>query len=414
MIAWINARIIQFLLMHISFASITFFGTCLVVNGFAALQAPQPETPSFPDEQAVVERLAHEWDVLVPKLLEEKGVPGVSIAVVRGGKITLAKAYGWADKSKGTSVTPTTRFQVGSVSKTLAAWAVMTLVEQGRVDLDAPVDRHLKRWHLPKSEFGNNKVTVRRLLSHTSGLSVYPSEDIGLSEKPLPLEVALSRDRGGTYGKLRVVREPGNDHEYNNGNYSIVQLLIEDVTGEPFATYTRRTILDPLGMKESGYEWSVELQTLAATPYDEDGHALPHYQNTNWEASGGLYTTASDLARFVAAAMPGVGSTPPGRGLLKPETVAQMFVPAPKTDGMHTLCYKVMPVSKIVRLLSHNGANPGWRAAFMFHPESGNGIVVLTNSDIGGGIVGQIVCAWSRLVRINMTDLCDSVEKPDP
>jgi len=349
--------------------------------------------------------LEAEFDALVPKLLAEKGVPGVSIAVVQGGKITLEKAYGLADKAKKKPVTSQTRFQIGSISKTLAAWAVMTLVDRGQVELDAPIDRYLKRWHLPKSEFDSNKVTVRRLLSHTSGLSVYPSEDVAIDDKSPPLEVALSRDRGTAYGRLRVVRSPGTGYEYNNGNYTIIQLLIEDVTGEGFGPYLRRTILDPLGMKDSGYDWSANLRAVVATPHRENGTALPHYQYRNQEASGGLYTTALDLARFVAAAMSGTDDAKVGRGVLKPETISQLLRPALNTDGMHTLCYKVMPVSKDVRLISHNGANPGWRSTFMFHPESGNGIVILTNSDVGGRIVGQIVMAWAEHAGIDMSEL---------
>jgi CubicO group peptidase (beta-lactamase class C family) len=94
--------------------------------------------------------LEAELDVLVPKLLKEQDVPGVSIAVIQNGNVTLAKGYGLADKSKGAPVKSETRFQIGSVSKSLTAWGVMKLVERDLVELDAPVDRYLKRWHLPK------------------------------------------------------------------------------------------------------------------------------------------------------------------------------------------------------------------------------------------------------------------------
>src|SRR5262245_54571232 len=101
------------------------------------------------------DRLQEELDLLVTKLLKEQKVPGVSIAIVQGEKILLAKGYGFADMSKGVPVKPETRFQIGSVSKTLTAWGVMKLVERGLINLDAPIDRYLKRWHLPKTEFDN-------------------------------------------------------------------------------------------------------------------------------------------------------------------------------------------------------------------------------------------------------------------
>jgi len=352
--------------------------------------------------------LEAELDVLVPRLLEERGVPGVSIAVIEGGNVILSKGYGVADKNKGTSVKPETRFQIGSVSKTLTAWGVMRLVERELVDLDAPVDRYLKRWHLPKSDFDSNKVTVRALLSHTSGLSIYPaSASINLylpGEKMPSLEESLSRS-WGSYGALRVIAEPSTRFEYNNGNYIVLQLMIEDVTGEPFADYMQRTLFKPLGMSNTGYAWTPELQAVVATPYNPNGEAWRHYQGVG-QGSGGVYTTASDLARFVAAAMPDVKGTTAGRGVLKPETARQMLVPADNTNGSYGLGYKMFPVSTEVQLISHDGANEGWRAMFLIHPQKAHGIVILTNSDIGGKIMGPIVCAWSERTTINMSPLC--------
>jgi len=361
-----------------------------------------PEPPAHVNAGA--DALEARFDQIVPALLKHKGVPAVSIAVVQRGSIALSKAYGNADRLKKTPATVRTRFQIASVSKPLAAWGVMALRDQGRVELDAPAGRYLKRWQLPKGDFDNDKVTVRRLLSHTSGLSIYPSEDNPLDGKLPPLEEALTRPRG-EFGKLRVVQEPGTAFQYNNGNYAVLQLLVEEVTGEPFAAYMRRTVLGPLGMKESGYEWSAELRAVVATPHREDGTAFPQLQYTNQEASGGLYATASDLARFVAASMPGADKASAGRGVLKPATVRLMLAPADHTDGMYALGYKTMPVSKDVRLMSHDGANPGWRAVFMLHEPTGNGLVILTNSGVGGRIVAPIVLAWAEWAGIDLSPL---------
>jgi CubicO group peptidase (beta-lactamase class C family) len=207
-----------------------------------------------------------------------------------------------------------------------------------------------------------------------------------------------------------VVAESGTRFEYNNGNYNVLQLLIEDVTGKPFAEYMQETLFKPLGMPNTSYKWTPELQAAVATPYNPNGEVWAHYQGVG-QGSGGAYTTASDLARFVAAAMPETKGASAGRGVLKPETVRQMIVPADNTNGDYGFGYKMFPVSKEVRLISHDGANEGWRAMFLMDPEKGDGIVILTNSDIGGKIMGPIVCAWSERTTIDMSPLCKSVSR---
>src|SRR5579884_642357 len=131
-------------------------------------------------------------DQHVPALLARHGVPGVAIALVRNGAVAWAAGYGLADAASGRPVTPETVFQVASVSKPVAAWGIVCLAEQGRLDLDAPVDRYLTRWHLPPSELDVAGVTARRLLSHTAGLSL-PGYWGTAPDQPLPtLEESLS------------------------------------------------------------------------------------------------------------------------------------------------------------------------------------------------------------------------------
>jgi CubicO group peptidase (beta-lactamase class C family) len=352
-------------------------------------------------------------DSLVPGLLQDHKVPGVSIAIIRGGEVTLSKAYGLADRAGNEPATTATRFNIGSVSKTMTAWGVMALAEETLIDLDAPVDRYLRRWHLPESPFDNSKVTVRRLLNHTAGLSVYPTgvtvDPAGLfapgSRLPTIAE-SLARVRG-TFGRLRLVGEPGKRFQYNNGDYAILQLLIEEVTGESFEQYMRRLLFVPLSMAETGYSWTAPLARSVATPHDGQGKPWPHYLGVE-QGSGGVYTTASDLARFVAATSAG-GGAPPGRGILSPKTVREMLTPTTPAGEPHGLGYKLFDVTRDVRLASHDGANEGFRAMYMIEPGRGDGLTILTNSDDGGRIIAPIVCAWSTYTTIDMSVLCKSV-----
>ncbi len=371
----------------------------LLVGCNAPVRTPQPDS------------LTAEFDALVPRLLEQHDVPGAAIAVIQDGKVVWSKGYGLADKDTRRPVTPETRFQIGSVAKSLTAWGVMALVEKGKIDLDAPVDRYLTRWHLPNAGFDNNKVTVRRILSHTAGLSVRGYHGVFVSGDKLPaLEESLA-GYSGSDGSLSVIQEPGTGYRYSSGGFTLLQLVIEDISGEPFAAYMQRTILNPLAMTDSGYEWSPELQPAVATPHDENGVAYPYYQLVE-QGSGGVFnTTASDLARFVAAAVPGTNGTPAGRGILMPETVQQMFTPADNTNGEYGLGYKVMSLSEEVHLVGHDGANEGFRAIFLMHPQQGDGLVILTNSDIGGKIMGEIGCAWSAWTGIDMSALCPATSR---
>ncbi len=360
-------------------------------------------TPRLDSLDALVTKL----DALVPGLLEERGVPGAAISLIQNGKSVWSNGYGLADKNTKRPVTINTHFNIGSISKTFTAWAVMTLAEKGLIDLDTPVARYLKRWRLPKSDFDNNKVTVRRLLSHTAGLSVYPaSASINgylPGEKMPALEEALSRSYG-SFGQLRVIREPGTSFEYTNGSYVILQLLIEDVTGQSFADYMQDNVFTPLGLTKTEYEWTPELEASVATPYNQNGEPWPHFQGVE-QASGGVYTTAGDLARFVAAIDSSEGNLS-GGGVLKPETVLNMIVPAGESDGQYGLGYQMTPLKKDGYFVAHQGANEGFRALFLFDIENRAGIVILTNSDAGGRIMGEIVCAWAKWAAIELSEPC--------
>ena len=354
--------------------------------------------------------LGRTLDTLVPALLKQQGVPGVAIAIVRAGELAWSRGYGLADVARSRPVTNETSFNIGSTSKTISAWAVMALVVSRRIDLDAPVSRYLKRWKLPRSGFDNEQVTVRRVLSHTAGLSVRGYHGIFVPGDSVPTVVGSLNGYRGTDGALRVVREPGKAFEYSSGGYTLLQLLVEDVTGESFSAFVRRTLFVPLGMQATGYDWTSALRARIATPYNEQGAPWPYFQGPE-QASGGVYTTASDLARFVAAAMRGTNGEVPGRGIVPPDLVHVMMTPAAGTSGQYGLGYKFFPVPRGPTLVTHDGANEGWRATFFLHASTGNGLVVLTNSDAGGRIVAPIVCAWASAITIDLSALCASLRR---
>jgi CubicO group peptidase (beta-lactamase class C family) len=192
----------------------------------------------------------------IPSVMERHDVPGVAVALVHRGDVALVRGYGSADTDSNAPVTEDTVFQAGSLSKPVSAWGVMRLVQEGRVDLDAPVFRYLTRWRLPPSRFDPTGVTVRRLLSHTAGLSVsgYLGYDPQVALPPLETQLATGPDAADGNGEVRVAYPPGEEVHYSGGGYTVLQLLVEELSGQSFAAYMQENVLNPLRMLNSTFE----------------------------------------------------------------------------------------------------------------------------------------------------------------
>ncbi|MBI1197849.1 MAG: serine hydrolase [Phenylobacterium sp.] len=286
--------------------------------------------------------------------------------------------------SIGRPVDRDTLFQVASLSKWVTALGVMHLVETGRIDLDAPVDTYLKRWKLPPSEYDNRQVTVRRLLSHTAGLTDglgYLGFAPGQPLQPLPDSLTRAADASpGHDGRVRVGLPPGGQWKYSGGGYALLQLLIEDVTGEPFDTYMRHAVLEPLGMSRSRFVLPADGVENLAEFFDLGGKPATHFRFTA-TAAASLYTSAADLTRLIQAHLPGPAGEPIGRGVLKPETLAAMRKPHASQFGADIWGLGAMlyaPNGKGGYVVGHDGNNdPAINTAARFDPARGDGIVVL-------------------------------------
>jgi len=335
--------------------------------------------------------LASQLDERVPGYLDEFTTPGAAAALIEDGRVAVARGYGRSDESGG-PVTARTGFNVGSISKTVTAWGVMRLVEQGLLDLDVPVSGYLTRWSLPASEFDADGVTVRRLLSHTAGLSLHGYPGWGPDAELPTLEASLSGATNGS-GDVRLIAEPGTEWRYSGGGYTLLQLLIEEVTGRGFADYMRDEVLRPLGMTRSDFVVTGEIEAGSSLAFDEFAEPTPSPRFTALAAAG-LHTTVEDLATFAAAAVDGPGGELSGRGVLRPETVATMIAPVPASDGSYGLGYGVEPLGEDQVIVGHNGGNRGWHAAFWIVPSTGEGFVVVTNGSNGWPVHRQIRCDW--------------------
>ncbi len=290
--------------------------------------------------------------------------------------------------SVGQAVGRDTLFQVASLSKWITALGVMTLVDAGRVDLDAPAETYLTRWTLPPSEFDHREVTVRRLLSHTAGLTDglgYAGFAPGTAVQPLPDSLMRATDPSpGRDGVVRVGQQPGAQWAYSGGGYAVLQLLIEDVTGESFDAYMRRAVLHPLGMSRSTFVLPESGADNLAEIYGAHGALATRYQFTVTGASA-LYTSLADLTRLIQAHLPGRQGELPGRGVLRPETLQEMRRPhaaqlGADIWGLGVILYA--PNNSDGHIIGHDGDNePAINTAARFDPATGDGIVVLETGD---------------------------------
>lgn len=325
--------------------------------------------------------------------IDAKHKGNVAFALLKGGNVVATHFV-----SKGKPVDGDSRFQVASLSKWITAWGVMTLVEAGKIDLDKPVSTYLKRWKLPPSKFNTDRVTVRRVLSHTAGFT----DGLGYAGfapgQPLQtLEESLTRAADASPGRDGITRvgvEPGTEFKYSGGGYTLLQLLIEDVSAQPFAEYMNASVLKPLGMTRSTFV--LQDETDVADFFDQRGRPATHFRFTA-QAAASLYTTTTDLTRLLQAHMPGPNGEPIGRGVLRPQTLVEMRRPQAAQFGIDiwglgTILYAPNKTGGFV--IGHDGNNePAINTAARVDPASGDGIVILEtgNKLLATAIAGEWV-----------------------
>ena len=284
----------------------------LLAVGLTACDATRlPPGCAAPDRPGCAEALT--------ALLERHRVPAVSVAVVDGSAVVDAWTVGEA--RPGVPATPATRFQAASVSKPVAAAVALALVDRGALDLDADVAVSLTSWTLPRGP-ERGAVSLRRLLSHTAGVNV-PGFGGYRRGRPVPtLFDVLDGRPPATSDPVRVVEPPGRGCRYSGGGYTVVQQLVADAAGRPFAEAARDLVLRPLAMDRSTFAPLDPAAPDVAWSPGHDGTAVPGGWHAYPEsAAAGLWTTPTDLARFVAALVR------PGRGggeALSPEAAAAM------------------------------------------------------------------------------------------
>jgi len=368
--------------------------------------------------EAPLQEFTSHLDRRIPQLMEDYEIPGLSAALIREGKTVWKQAYGYADLSTGREFTVDTYCRMESISKSVTAWGVMKLIEEGRIDADAPVQRYLGTWKIPETRYAEEEVTVRGLLSGSAGM---PLGSIGVRYNPGSEEIPGLREV--LTRESLLFREPGSGFFYSNTGFNILELLIEEVTGRDFAEYMEREILEPLDMNRASFEWSKDFDPPVANGYGSRGEPIPVYVYP-YKAAGDLFATIDDVARFAAAGMPDYGIS--HRGVLSPESIETMHSPVSEMSGYYRFVFdgyglghfvehvpradfngetgktgKNRNTGETLRVVSHGGQGNGWMTDFHAVPETGDGIVILSNSQRTWPAFAYILSDWTGWIGLD-------------
>lgn len=320
-------------------------------------------------------------------------VPGVSIAVIRGGKIAWAQGYG-VTHADGPAVSAATLFQAASISKPVTAMATLRLAQEGKLDLDADVNTILTSWKLRPATSGGASTSLCQLLSHTGGTSVsgFPGYAAG---KPVPtlLQVLDGAPPANTK-PVRAEAAPGSAFRYSGGGYSIVQQALIDRARQSFGALLADSVLKPIGMKDSSFVQPLPAALLARAALPHDGSGKPYAGGpyTYPElAAAGLWTTPTDLARFAIDLQRSAGG---GKGVLAPAMARTMLQPVKNRYGLGV----ELEGEHGAPSFAHGGSNMGYQNTLFAYAATkanagGDGVVVMTNGANGGPLAASIVLA---------------------
>jgi CubicO group peptidase (beta-lactamase class C family) len=324
------------------------------------------------------------------QLMDRFHVPGMSVAVIRDFKVHWAKGYGVADVTTGARVDTETLFQAASISKPVAAMAVLKAVADKRFGLDDDINTILKSWKLPPGEFARQvAVTPRMLLSHTSGLGdgfgfpgYHPS-----APRPTLVQI-LDGIKPSNVGPVRLERPPSTAMKYSGGGVTIMQLALTDAVGKPFPDIVRESVLVPAGMTRSGYDQplSAERDANAARAHNGAGKAM----DAKWHVypeleAAGLWTTPTDLSAFAIELQQSLHGR--SNRVLSRAMAQEMVTPVGVGDYAVGFAIERHGEGWYFR---HSGGNWGFGCDLVAHRLKGYGVAIMTNTDAAGGLINEV------------------------
>lgn len=328
--------------------------------------------------------------------MKHYGVPAVSIAVINEGQIEWAKSYGVLEANTNRVADVSSLFQAGSVSKPIAAFGALSLVHNNTLDLNEDVNRRLTSWKvLENAHTALQKVTLKHLLSHTSGFNVIGFDGYRHNEKVPSLIEMLNGLSPANNPPMKVEFKPGERMSYSGGGYTVMQQLIEDLTGVPFAEFMDSTVFKPLEMSRSIMSYPLPSYLTDDVAFAHPANGLPMeggYKTYPESAAAGLWSTPIDISKWllhIQNSLSGQCQDP----IVNKETLKLMLTP-------HILPYGLGPVvngnGENIDF-SHKGRTDGFACGFVAFPFLGKGIVIMINSDNGACLIDEIIRGVSEV-----------------
>jgi len=321
--------------------------------------------------------------------MAQSHVPGISIAVIDNGQIDWARGFGVKQAGTADPVSTSTLFEAQSISKAVTATATLVLVNSGRLSLDKSPNDYLKSWKLAYNEYqAQEEVTLRRILSHSSGLTVGGFAGYRVGE-PLPsLLQILNGEKPANNPPIRVDFVPGSKFGYSGGGAEVMQQLLLDVTGQPFPELMKRLVLTPVGRTSSSYEQPLPQARWAeaASGHDGEGTVVKGKWPIQPEmAAGGLWTTPTDLAKWelaITSAWKGEQNK-----LFSKRIATEMLTVQKAPYGLGVEVEGTGPSLEF----SHGGSNFGFRAQVVMFPAVGKGAVIMANGDRADWVISSLI-----------------------
>lgn len=319
--------------------------------------------------------------------MQSAGVKGLSIAVIHNFNIEWAKGYGWADEASGRKVTPDTRFQAASISKSINSLGILKLAEQGKLDLDADINKYLKSWKFPYDSLSEGKIiTTKNLLSHTAGLDVHGFPGYKRWDSLPSITQVLDGQRPANTRKVRSLLAPGEIVKYSGGGTTISQLMLMDITGRDYAAFMQAEVLEPLGMKQSSFRQPPADTTNLATGYYRNGQPVQgKYHIYPEQAAAGLWTTPSDLAKYIIECQ--LAYAGKSKKVLSRDMMRRRMTPV--LDSNAALGVFIID-KKGTSYFNHNGGNEAFLCTSYGNLADGNGVVIMINGE-NFGVVRELL-----------------------
>ena len=366
-------RIISLRLAHRPIGFVLAFAVMFVQMASPRVQAQAD--PRSANDNPIIQK----YRQLIPQLMAEQNVPGLAVAVVDDARVLWVEGFGFTDDDHKVPITPSTIFSVQSISKNFTAAAVLLAVQDGLLDLDAPITTYVPDFtvHSIFEEHPERKITLRMLLSHTAGFTHESPIGNNMDLGPVAFEDHI-KSISDTWLRFPV----GTGYAYSNLGISLAGYILQKVSGVPFEKYVEEKLLDPIGMLDSSFD----MEQIRVNPNRAIGHSWPFPKvqlDVPLVPEGGLYTSASDMAKYIQFHL-NRGSVH-GQALLDPTLLDEMYtVPTPAQGSREGYALGVerhtWNKNRSVILFAHGGGGFGFQARVWWAPELKIGIAVLTNS----------------------------------